>query len=341
MIAPIPVVTAGTLPSGFDPRPFADRIEFQVAHTDDELHSLVRHAHVMYSWKIPESVPSDTPNLRWIHLPSAGADHIQELPVWRSDVVITASMGIHTVPMAEHMFAMLLALTRRIPALVRAQDSKHWLHDRRGARLELTELRGKTMGIVGWGKIGAGIVHLARAFGMHVIGTRYSIHVPQEVPNEGSGAFTDAPFTEPLEIGPDIVYPAAQLHDVLEQSDVVVLILPLTDETKHSFGNAEFRAMKRGALFFNIGRGAVVEEKELVRALQEGKVAGAGLDVFEQEPLFKGSPLWGMQNVIVSPHVGGVDERTQHRTWHFFVVNLQRFLDGQPLLNLVHRQQGY
>jgi phosphoglycerate dehydrogenase-like enzyme len=334
------VVVAGNLPSGLGAATFDEKVEIQPAQTDEELRSAVRGADILYSWQVPEIVPAETPRLRWIQLPSAGADHIRSLPVWNSPITITASQGIHTVPMSEHLFAMILSLTRHIPDLVRAQDRHEW-HRPRGSQARLGELRGKTIGIIGWGKIGDGVAHLARAFGMRVIGTRWSVLVPRESGETGVGAFTDPPWLEAEDASPDVVFPPAQLHDVLSESDVVVLILPLTDETRGSFGEAEFRAMKRGALFFNIGRGQVVREDALASALQSGRVAGAGLDVFTQEPLPRSSPLWTMPNVIISPHVGGVSEQTRERAAWFFAVNLTRYLEGRDLLNVVDRKQGY
>jgi phosphoglycerate dehydrogenase-like enzyme len=243
--------------------------------------------------------------------------------------------------MSEHLFAMLLALTRKITAIGRGQERRDWLHGGRGSDLRLTELRGKTMGILGWGKIGDGIAHLARAFGMRVVGTRWSVVVPREVPRESSQPFSADPLLPPLELPHDIVYPATQLHEVLAQSDFVVSLLPLTSETRGSIGETEFRAMKRGALFINLGRGPVVDEDALIRALQSGRLAGAGLDVFAHEPLPRSSPLWAMKNVIVSPHVGGNSDRTSDRAAHFFAVNLERYLKGQPLLNIVGRNTEY
>lgn len=335
------VVIGEARTSGFPAAAFEGRIQLHIARTDEELRGAVQSANVLFSWKIPPIIPAEAPHLRWIQLPSAGVDHIRGLPVWESDVVITASQGIHTVPMAEHVFALTLSLTRHIPALVRAQDRRQWRHDTQESHLRIGELRGKTMGIIGWGKIGDGIAHLARAFGMRVVGTRWSILVPREVPERIDLVYQDSPWIETLDLPADIVYPAPQLQDVLAQSDVIVVTLPLTDETRGSLGTAEFGAMKSGAIFINVGRGAVVEETALVRALQSGKLAGAGLDVFGQEPLAQTSPLWAMPNVIVSPHIGGVSDGTLERAVRLFAANLTRYLADQPLLNVVERARGY
>jgi phosphoglycerate dehydrogenase-like enzyme len=336
---PLRVVVAGSPPPDLTASGLEDRVSIEQAHTDEELSSAVRHAQVLYSWKIPEIIPIETPDLRWIHLPSAGADHVRSLPVWDSDVILTASQGIHTVPMAEHIFAMLLALTRHIPDMVRAQEQRDWLS--LASHVQMEELRGKTMGIIGWGKAGEGVAHLARGFGMRVIGTRWTILTPRESRGTGPAAYEDPPWLEPLDLPPDIVYPTAQTHDVLAQSDVVTVILPRTRDTENSFGDEEFRAMKRGALFLSIGRGQVVNEAALIRALRSGRLAGAGLDVFDQEPLSRTSPLWTTPNVIISPHVGGVGDHTRERGSWFFTVNLTRYVNGEELLNIVKRDLGY
>lgn len=334
---PLRIVVTRPLPPTFPSDAFATRAEFQLARTHDELTGAVRGADILYSWSVPHTVPEESPHLKWIQLPSAGADHLMGTPVWDSDVVICSSAGIHAVPMAEHGMAMLLALARHIPAIVRAQDSDIWNHD---LGQHMGELRGRTMGILGWGKIGNSLAHLATAFGMRVVGTRYSVAVSQGVPRTAP-AYSDPPWLEPEDLPADIVYPSAQIDEVVSESDVVVSLLPLTQETRHIIGERQFTAMPRGAIFISLGRGAVVDEEALIRALRSGRLAGAGLDVFESEPLPRTSPLWHMHNVIVSPHVGGNSDRTTERAAHLFAVNLSRYLEGHPLLNVVDRRRGY
>lgn len=335
--SPLRIVVTRPLPPSFPADAFSGRAEFQVARTHDELTSAVRQADILYSWSVPPNVPGESPHLRWIQLPSAGADHLRGTPVWDSDIVITSSAGIHAVPMAEHGMAMLLALVRQIPAIIRDQDAGTWNHD---LGQHMGELRGRTMGILGWGKIGNSLAHLAAAFGMRVVGTRYSVPVSQEVPRTAS-AFSDPPWLEPEDLPADIVFPAAQMDEVIAESDVVVSLLPLTDDTRHVIGEMQFAAMPRGAVFISLGRGAALDEDALIRALRSGRLAAAGLDVFESEPLPRSSPLWHMHNVIVSPHVGGNSDRTTERAAHLFAVNLSRFLEGSPVLNVVDRVRGY
>lgn len=334
---PLLVVVTRTLPPNFPVDAFSGRAEFKVASRGDELRSAVRTADILYSWAVPADVPDGSPCLRWLQLPSAGADHLHGTPIWNSDVLITSSAGIHATPMAEHAMALLLALVRNIPSIIRSQDAGNWDHD---LGSHLGELRGKTMGILGWGKIGSALAHLAGAFGMRTIGTRYSVSVPQGVPRTCE-SLSDPPWLEPEDLPADIVYPAAHNDEVLSQSDVVVSVLPLTDETRRSIGDRQFTSIPKGGIFINLGRGSVVDEGALVRALRSGRLAGAGLDVFESEPLPRSSPLWRMENVIISPHVGGNSDRTADRAAHLFAVNLSRYLEGRPLLNVVNRSRGY
>jgi phosphoglycerate dehydrogenase-like enzyme len=335
------VVTRDALPPSFSAQEFEGRIEILVASTDDELRTALERADIMYSGRVPEIVPAEAPRLRWVQLPSAGSDHLRHLPIWESDVIITSAAGVHTVPMTEHVFAMLLALTRHLPTMIRAQERREWTRTWPRTGPEFLELRGKTLCIVGWGKIGAGVAHLARAFGMRVVGTRSSASTPQVLQRPEDAAYADPPVLEPVDMAADTLYPAAQLPEVLSQSDVVVVILPHTKDTEGLFGEAAFRAMKPGALFINMGRGAVVDEGALVRTLESGQLAGAGLDVFDEEPLSPSSPLWSPPNVIVSPHVGGMSERTHERAAGLFAVNLRRYLHGEPLLNVVDRRREY
>src|SRR5919199_4778565 len=188
------VVTSGDLPGDLKEWAIPDAAELRVARTEEELRAAVREAEVLYTWRVPDEVPSDTPDLRWIHVSSAGVDHLVGSPVWKSDILLTASQGIHAVPMTEHLFALLFALTRHVPDMVRAQDRTEWGQGWRPR--QFSELYGKTMAIVGWGKIGDSIAHAARAFGMRVIGTRWSVVVAREVSQSAVGPYSDPPWLE-------------------------------------------------------------------------------------------------------------------------------------------------
>jgi phosphoglycerate dehydrogenase-like enzyme len=199
----------------------------------------------------------------------------------------------------------------------RAQVRHEW------TRFAPTELRGKTVGIIGLGHIGEEAARLAKAFGCRVIATRRSA--------------TSVMSTDYA----DEVRPAGDLLRVLGESDYVVLSMPLTPETRGMIGERELRAMKQTAVLVNIARGPVTVEADLIRALREGWIAGAALDVFDQEPLPAESPFWDMENVIVTPHISGGTEIYNARATRIFAENLRRWLDGKPLANVVDPKRGY
>ncbi|MDR7452560.1 MAG: D-2-hydroxyacid dehydrogenase [Armatimonadota bacterium] len=272
-------------------------------------------AEVMVGWNVPREAVQQARRLRWIHSTAAGVDQLLHPEVVQGEIIVTSSSGIHQ-PLVEHVFALLLALTRRLHIAIRNQTKGRW------ARREAVgdEVRGKTMGVLGLGTIGAEIAEKARAFGMHVIGTKRR---PGPIPHV------------------DRVYPPEGLPEVLAASDVVVIALPLTPDTRHLIGAGELRMMKPTAFLINIGRGAIVDEGALVRALREGWIAGAGLDVFEREPLPADSPLWQMEQVIITPHVSGAWPGYLDAAVPLFCDNLRRYLDGRPMRNLVDKSRGY
>lgn len=332
---PLRAVVRRDLLAGVSLAAFTERVHFVLAESEEEVRAALPEATILFAYHVPDIIPAQTPHLRWIQLPSAGVNSLLTLPVWHSDIVITSARGTHAVPVSEHFFALLLALVRGLPTVIRDQQRRVWQHD-----LSPGEVRGKTLGLVGWGKIGEQVAYLASAFGMRVVGTRRSAETRQEVARPVS-AYSDPPFLEPLHLTPDAVYPSSDLQTVLRQSDVVLVLAPLTPETRGLIGEAEFAAMRPGTLFFNLGRGAVVDQAALIQALRAGNPVGAGLDVFEEEPLPTDSPLWSMPNVIVSPHLGGNGSETAERTARLFLLNLARFLAGRPLLNVVERSSGY
>jgi len=272
-------------------------------------------AEVMVGWNVPREAVQRARRLRWIHSTAAGVDQLLHPEVVQREILVTSSSGIHQ-PLVEHVFALVLALTRRLHVAIRNQAKGRW------ARREAVggEVRGKTMGVLGLGTIGAEIAEKAAAFGMRTIGTKRR---PGPVPHV------------------DRVYPPEGLPEVLAASDVVVIALPLTPETRHLIGAEELRTMKPSAFLINIGRGPIVDEAALIRALQEGWIAGAGLDVFEREPLPADSPLWTMEQVIITPHVSGAWPGYLDAAVPLFCDNLRRYLEGVPLRNLVDKAQGY
>jgi phosphoglycerate dehydrogenase-like enzyme len=257
------------------------------------------------------------PKLRWLQQTGAGADWLLRAPdIAQGPLIVTNASGVHAIPIAEHILALMFTLSRRIHRFVRAQQSHEWF--RRG---RLGELEGSTLGIVGLGAIGAKTAEKARGLGMRVLGLRRN---PAKT----------CPYVERM-YGPE------GLGELLAQSDWVALAAALTPETQHLIGEKELRQMKPSAYLINIARGSVIDEAALVRALQEEWIAGAGLDVFEREPLPSDSPLWDMRNVVITPHFAGMTPYYSDRVIEIFCDNLQRYRRGEELRNVVDKQLAY
>jgi phosphoglycerate dehydrogenase-like enzyme len=254
------------------------------------------------------------PNLRWIHTWSAGVDNALFPELVASEVVMTCSKSNGAVPLAEHAMLLMLMLNRDAVRWIRAQDERRWDHFVHG------ELAGQTCGIIGLGYSGADLAIKAKAFHMRVLGMRRS--------------------QEPVP-GVDALYPRERLHEFLGESDVVVITAPRTPETQGMIGEAELRAMKDTAFLVTFSRGGIVDDEALLRALREGWIAGAGLDVHGQEPLPEDSPFWTAPHAIVTPHNGASTRATRQRAIDIFVDNLRRFCDGEELRNVVDKQAGY
>lgn len=258
-------------------------------------------------------------NLRWLQQWGAGADWLLRHPEAAAlDFVLTNASGVHAIPISEHIFAFLFAFARDLHQAVRAQTHHDWEFR---ARQNVFELAGKTMLLVGVGAIGERTAAVATALGMRVLGMRRN-------PSLG------AP-------GIETMYGLDQLLDILPQADFVVLTIPLTRETKGMINEAALRAMKPTAYLVNIGRGGTIREEALFQALEEGWIAGAGLDVFETEPLPADSPLWDLDNLIITPHYAGGTPYYDERALAIFLDNLQRYQAGKPLRNVVDKKLGY
>ncbi|QTN32777.1 D-2-hydroxyacid dehydrogenase [Akkermansiaceae bacterium] len=258
--------------------------------------------------------------LRWVHIFSAGIDRYADLPKLRDDSVAITSLKIDQGPeIADHAFALLLGLTRNMAAFQRAQESGEW---KRGAGgLPMTELRGKNMLVIGYGGIGVQVAERSHAFGMDV----YAIN-PGDIPLTGTLRGSGKPD---------------ELDEFLAAADVVVSCVPETPQTIGMISAAQFAKMKPGAYLINVSRGKVVDTAALVKALDGKKIAGAGLDVTDPEPLPKDHPLWKMKNVIITPHVAGISEAKADRQKALISSNLERFSKGLPLKNAVSGRKGY
>ncbi|ANF95992.1 D-2-hydroxyacid dehydrogenase [Paenibacillus bovis] len=280
--------------------------------------SILAEAEIILGWsrKLQDFILSDKCPVQWIQTWSAGVDKMPMEQLEQKQVLLTSANGVHTIPISEQIFAYMLAFSRNLHRAVRNQGKHAW--DESGT---FTELHGKTIVIVGVGNIGAGTAQLAKAFGMKTIGVRRS------------GKEQD---------GIDQMYSMEQLDEALAQGDYVINILPLTEETKQLFNRERFAVMKDSSLFINVGRGPSVDTDALVEALQSGAIAGAGLDVFDPEPLPEDHPLWDMEQVIITPHIAGSNEHYTDRVIEIFTKNLQAYQQDRTLpVNLVDYSRQY
>ncbi|QOR66969.1 D-2-hydroxyacid dehydrogenase [Cytobacillus suaedae] len=279
----------------------------------------LQDAEIIAGWKkeVKEHSIDKDSKLRWFQTWSAGVNNLPLTQLESKNVYLTSANGVHAYPISETIFALMLGLTRKIHSYVRNQTEKKWHHD--NLKLEIHE---KTIGIIGVGEIGKETAKIAKAFGMRVLGLRHSGKPEQ---------FVDEMYT------PD------QLNEILPHCDYVVITLPLTKETQHMFGEKQFDLMKPTSYLINIGRGEILIENDLITALQEGKIAGAGLDVFEKEPLSEESPLWDFENVIITPHTSGSTENYNKRVLeNILIPNLKSYITGEaPNINLVDYKKGY
>jgi phosphoglycerate dehydrogenase-like enzyme len=258
--------------------------------------------------------------LKWIHSTAAGVGQLMYPELRESSIVLTNARSIHSVPMSQHILGMILALARRFPDAFRFQRAAHW------AQQEIwdarpSELSGKVLLIVGFGSIGHALARLVQPIGMRVWG----------VTRSGNG---DKQFAERI-------LPATELHDALPEADFVILAAPETPTTRQMIGARELALMKRTAYLLNVARGTLLDQSALVAALSAHAIAGAALDVAEQEPLPPESPLWKLDNLFITPHVSAATETLWQRQEDLLLENLQRWFDGRELLNRVDLQRGY
>ena len=255
--------------------------------------------------------------LKWVHVMSAGVEHALFPALIDSDVVVTNAKNVYGPQIADHAFAFLLALTRRLNVTIPKQGSEEWPRGREG----MFELNGKTAVIIGVGGIGGNIAQRAHGFGMKVIAV------------------------DPRDITPSVtvnrVVPPDRLDDVIPEADVVFVSAPHTKKSEKMMGAREFDLMKKGSYFIAVSRGKVYDMNGLVKALDEGRLAGAGVDVTDPEPLPKGHPLWKFPNVVITPHSAGGSDRLNERINALITENVRRFAAGQPLLNVVNKREGY
>lgn len=292
-------------------------VEIIRAYDEEELISKTDDADVLLTWGQykPVKFCTKAKSLKWIHAISAGVEGVTTPEISALEAKISSTKGIHGIPMAEHTMAFILSFLRLFPLYGRQQQTRVWLKHK-----ECEETTGKTVGIIGLGSIGKEVAKKAKLFGMRVVATK-------RIPVECEWV--------------DQLYSENELEKLLAESDFVVVIVPLTPETVKLIGEKELRMMKQSAYLINIGRGPIVDEQALVKILEEGVIAGAGLDVVEVEPLPSESPLWNMSNVIITPHTSADSPLYMDRAIKVFCENLRRLIAGEELLYEVMKNKGY
>lgn len=278
--------------------------------------------------------PESMPRLAWIQFHYAGIDHVADHPLLRSGVQITTMSGASAPQMAEFAVMCVLALARRLPLMMVDKGRKHW-DESRMKRFRPVDVRGSTVGIVGYGSVAREIARLCHAMGATVLAAKRDLRQLKDLGYmpEGLGD-PQAELVERL-------YPPEAIRSMVSLCDFVVITVPLSPQTQSLIGSKVLESMKPSAFLIDISRGGTVDHEALLAALTEGKLAGAALDVYPEEPLPKNSPLWEMENVILSPHVAGASSRYHERAVELFAINLRRYLAGQPLLNRYDVKRGY
>jgi len=314
--------------------PGADLADRQCRTAEEVAEFVSGGCDVLLTFRVPNDVATRARGLKWIQLLSAGADHVLGGPLKGGTIPVTTASGIHATPIAEYTLASMLAYAHRIHLAIRAQIRREWM--RSGAFMgSVDEIRGRTLGIIGYGSIGRETARLAAAFGMTVLALKRN---PGERVDPG---WSPAGLGDPDGRIPARFFGPDEREAILRESDYVSVTLPLTDHTRKFIGQREFAAMKSGAYLVNIGRGEVIDERAMAAALTAAKIGGAGLDVFEHEPLEAGSPLWDIENVILTPHISGANRGYMDKACELFAENLKRFAANRPLLNLVDPSLGY
>lgn len=293
-----------------------------LARTSEQRRAELADTDVLFAVRFSPEDFKIAKQLKWLHLSSAGATHVLFPELVESNVIVTNSRGLYGIPIAEHILGMMIILARKLHEAYRFQLEGKWPRKEMFDRYpSFSELYGQTAGVIGLGDIGLAVAERVKALGMHVIATKRHVGVPP-------------PCVDEL-LGPE------GLPYLLQTSDFVVIAAPLTPETRGLIGEHELRLMKPTAYIFNVGRGAIIQETVLIRALREGWIAGAGLDVTEVEPLPLDSELLRLPNVLLTPHYSGLRSHYWEHAVALFKPNLAKFLRGELLDKVVDKRSGY
>jgi len=289
----------------------------------DGIEKELEDAEILFSQSLRPEQFSVARKLRWIHSPAAAVHQFMFPELVNSNVILTNAREVHGRGVAEHVMALILAVAKRIPESVRFQQKHVWgqeiLWDGGACPVDVA---GATLVIVGFGSIGGSVARYAHAMGMRVI-------VVREHPEKTTPEFVEEEL------------PSSRLQEVLGRADYLVLCPPLTPATRGMIGREELAKMKPRAYLINVGRGPLLVEDALIDALRECAIAGAALDVFDKEPLPADSPLWGLENLLITPHTAGMDAGLWEHHYKLFSENLRRYFAGEPLLGIVDKQRGY
>ena len=281
-----------------------------------------KDATVLFNWSLDRDLMRQLlaacPNLRWIHTRAAGLDNLLFPELVESPVVLTNGSGVFSQSLGEFVLAAILYFAKDFRRMVRSQSAGKW------DPFDVVEIAGQTVGIVGYGDIGRAVATRVRAMGMRVLAVK----------RHGPPLYNVDPLVAQI-FGPD------RRVEMIAQCDYIVAAAPLTPETRSMIGEAEFAAMKPEAVVINVGRGPVIDEAAMVRALSEGRIKGAGLDVFDQEPLPEGHPFYKLENVLLSPHCADHTHGWLDQAMRFFIEQFERFQTGVPLQNVVEKKLGY
>jgi phosphoglycerate dehydrogenase-like enzyme len=284
----------------------------------------IRDAEIFFGWSLRGEQVRAAKKLRWIHSTAAAVHQLMSPELCASDIIVTNARSVHGAVVAEHAIALMFALAKCLPAAVRYQQQRVWAQEQISYQHpHPSELAGSTLGLVGYGAIGSEVARSAAALGMRVL-------VVRQHPQRESGMGHEIETFDP-----------DRLDEVISQSDFLVLAAPHTDTTRRLINAERLARMKPTAYVVNVARGALIDEAALTDALRNHRIGGAALDVFDHEPLPADSPLWELDNLLITPHTAATSDKMWERHYALIKENLRRYLAGEPLLGLVDKRVGY
>jgi len=297
-------------------REIAPELNLEVLDSKTDYFQALKDSEIVFGWPKTELI-KEAENLKWLHLPSAGVDRYANKEIYQNkDIILTNSSGVYGKPIAEHVFAMIMAHNRNLIDYAYNKKEKKWQRENK-----IKDFFDSTVGILGFGDIGSTIARRAKAWGAKVLALKRTM--------------TESPDYV------DHIYLNKDLDKLLKRSDYLILTLPGTPETENMITVRELKIMKDSAFIVNIGRGSLIKQADLIKALTENWIAGAGLDVTDPEPLPEESKLWELENVILTPHTAGFSPTNDQRRFEIFRDNLKKYLNNEALLNQVDFKLKY